>query len=186
MEDEQIIGLYWQRSEDAIAETAVKYGTYCKSISYGILRNAEDAEECVTDTYFMAWNAMPPQKPRSLAAFLGKITRNLSLSCYRKNTAKFRGGNQVKLAFEELENSIPSPNSIEALSDETELIHVLEAYLRSLAKEKRQVFLLRYWYFRSLKEISVQLQLSEPKVRSMLHRMRKDLKVHLEREGICL
>ena len=186
MEDEKIIQLYWQRSEDAIAEAAVKYGIYCKSISYGILRNVEDAEECVTDTYLQAWNAIPPQKPRSLAAFLGKITRNLSLSRYRKNMAKFRGGNQIRLAFEELEYSIPSPNSIETITEEKELVHALEIFLRALTKEKRQVFLLRYWYFRSLKEISVQLQLSESKVRSMLHRMRKELKVHLEGEGIRL
>jgi len=186
MEDDQIIRLYWRRSEEAIAETAVKYGIYCKSIAYGILRNSEDTEECVTDTYLRAWNVIPPQKPKSLSAFLGKITRNLALSRYRKNTAKFRGGNQVKLAFEELNQAIPSPVSIDSITEEKELIHTLEAFLWSLSKEKRQVFLLRYWYFRSLKEISVQLQLSESKVRSMLYRMRKDLKTHLEREGIYL
>ena len=186
MEDEQIIQLYWRRSEDAIAETAVKYGTYCHSISYGILRNAEDAEECVTDTYLRVWNAVPPQKPRSLAAFLGRITRNLSLSRYRKNMAKFRGGSQVRLAFEELEHSVPSRYTIEAATSENELIYALENFLYALTKEKRQVFLLRYWYFRSPIEISVQLQLSESKVRSMLYRMRKDLKAHLDGEGIYL
>ena len=186
MEDEQIIQLYWQRSEDAIAETAVKYGTYCHSISYGILRNAEDAEECVTDTYLRAWNAIPPQRPRYLAAFLAKIVRNLALSRYRKITAKFRGGGQVRIAFEELEQAIPSSHSVEDTMEEAELIHALEAFIFGLSKEKRQVFLLRYWYFRSMEEICVQLGISESKASSMLFRMRKELKRHLEKEGICI
>lgn len=186
MEDAQIIQLYWQRSEDAIAETSVKYGTYCKNISYGILRNVEDAEECVADTYLRAWNAMPPQKPRHLAAFLGKITRNLSLDRYRRNNAKFRGGEQVRPAFEELEQSVPSVSTVESVFDEMELVRALEDFLLRQPKEKRQVFLLRYWYFRSMAEISDQLRLSESKVRSMLFRMRKDLKAYLEGEGICL
>lgn len=186
MEDEQILELYWQRSEDAIAETAVKYGTYCHSISYGILRNAEDAEECVTDTYLRTWNAIPPQRPKHLAAFLAKIVRNLSLSRYRKSMAKFRGGGELRLAFEELEHAIPSPHTVESVTAETELIRVLEQYLYKLSKEKRQVFLLRYWYLRSITEISVQMHISESKVRSMLFRVRKELKAYLEEEGICL
>lgn len=186
MEDEKIIQLFWQRSEDAIAETAVKYGPYCRSISYGILRNPEDTEECVTDTYLKAWYAIPPEKPRYLAAFLGKIVRNLSINRYRQNKAKFRGGDQVRLAFEELEQSIPSPHTVETVSAETELIEALETFLQGVTREKRRVFLLRYWYFRSLAEISDQMQISEAKVRSMLFRMRKELKVHLEKEGIHL
>ena len=186
MEDDKIIQLFWQRSEDAIAETAVKYGTYCKSISYGILRNTEDAEECVTDTYLKVWYAIPPEKPRYFGAFLGKIVRNLSINRYRRNRAKFRGGDQVRLAFEELEQSIPSPHTVEKLAEEAELIAALERFLQGLSREKRKVFLLRYWYFRSLAEISEQLQMSEPKIRSMLFRMRKELKAHLEGEGIRL
>ena len=186
MEDEQIIQLYFRRSEDAIAETAVKYGYYCRNISYGILRNMEDAEECETDTYLRVWNSIPPERPRYFSAYLGKIVRNLSLSRYRRTTAKFRGGSQLRLAYEELEQCIPSRCSVEDAVEETILVHALEAFLHHLPQEKRRVFLLRYWYFRSIAEICDQLQLSEPKVRSMLFRMRKDLKTYLEKEGITL
>lgn len=186
MEDEKIIQLYWQRSEDAIAETAVKYGSYCSNISYGILRNPQDAEECVTDTYLRAWNTMPPEKPRYLAAFLGKIVRNLSLDRYRKNTALFRGGGQIRLVYEELAQTIPSRHTVETITEEAELTQILDRFLWSLPKEKRKVFLLRYWYFRSQAEISQQLGISEAKVRSMLHRLRKELKANLEQEGIHL
>lgn len=186
MEDEHIIQLYWQRSEDAIAETALKYGAYCNQIAYSILRNPEDAEECVTDTYLHTWNTIPPQRPRYFAAFLGKIVRNISISRYRKNTALFRGGGQTRLVFEELEESVPSKNSIEQESESSEIIRVLEGFIRDLTTEKKQVFLLRYWYFRSMDEIAVQLNFSVSKVRSMLFRMRKELKQHLEREGILL
>lgn len=186
MEDEQIIQLYFRRSEDAIAETAVKYGYYCRNISYGILRNMEDAEECETDTYLRVWNSIPPEHPRYFSAYLGKIVRNLSLSRYRRTTAKFRGGSQVRLAYEELEHCIPSIYNVEETVEETVLVYALENFLRHMPQEKRRVFLLRYWYFRTIPEICDQLQMSEAKVRSMLFRMRKDLKKHLEKEGIFL
>lgn len=186
MEDLQIVELYWQRSEAAIAESAAKYGGYCQNIAYGILRNVPDAEECVSDTWLRAWNAIPPERPRKLAAFLGKITRNLSLDRLRKNTAKFRGGDQVQLALEELETTIPAGESPERLAEEAELVQCLEVFLHSLSREKRHVFLLRYWYFRPVQEIAWQLHMSESKVTSMLFRIRKELKQHLEKEGIGL
>lgn len=184
MEDERIVALYWQRSEDAIAETAAKYGTYCHSIAFGILRNEQDAEECVVDTWLRAWNAIPPQRPNRLSAFLAKITRNLSLDRYRRRTAQFRGFGQLPLALEELEWSIPSPGSVESMAEAAELTASLERFLYSQSKEKRQVFLLRYWYFRTIEEIADQQQMSQNKVTSMLFRMRKELKKHLEKEGI--
>jgi len=186
MEDSQIVQLYWQRSEEAIAETSIKYGTYCRNISYGILRNHEDAEECVVDTYLRAWDAIPPQKPVRLAAFLGKITRNLSLDRYRRKTAQFRGFGQVPLALQELEWSVPAPENAETMAEAAELTASLERFLYGLPIEKRQVFLLRYWYFRTIQEISEQLEMSERKITSMLFRTRKELKQHLEKEGIGL
>lgn len=186
MEDSRIVELYWERSEEAIAESAEKYGGYCQGIAYGILRNLHDAEECVSDTWLRAWNAIPPQRPRKLAAFLGKITRNLSLDRYRKNTAKSRGGNQVQAALEELEKFLPAGESPEQELEEAELVQSLEAFLHGLSQEKRQVFLLRYWYFRPVQEIAWQLQMSESKVSSILFRARKELRQHLEKEGITL
>lgn len=186
MEDAKIVQLYWERSEDAIAETSAKYGAYCHSISYGILRNEQDAEECVTDTYLRAWNAMPPQRPAHLPAFLGKITRNLSLDRYRRRTAKMRGFGQVTVALEELEGSVPAPDAVAHMAETAELTVVLERFLKALPQEKRRVFVLRYWYFRSGPEIAKSLRITEAKVTAILHRTRKELKQYLEMEGISL
>ena len=92
MEDQEIIRLYWDRDEAAIGATDEKYGAYCTAIALNILHRREDAEECVSDTYLRAWNAMPPQRPGRLSVFLGKITRNLSFSRYRVLYARKRGG----------------------------------------------------------------------------------------------
>lgn len=186
VEDERIVELYWQRSEDAIAETAARYGAYCRSIALGIVKDSRDAEECVSDTWLKTWNALPPQRPSRLQPFLGKITRNLSLDLWRKKNALFRGMGQVPLALEELEHAAPSAPSPEETVQEQILIASLEKFLWSLEGEKRQVFLLRYWYFRSEREIASQLCLTKSKVTSMLHRLRNALRLHLEKEGIYL
>lgn len=186
MEDGQIVQLYWDRSEDAIAETSEKYGAYCHSISYGILRNNQDAEECVTDTYWKAWNAMPPQRPVRLPAFLGKITRNLSLDRYRRRNAKIRRFGQVTVALDELEWSVPDSTDMDQVAEQAALTASLERFLQKLPQEKRQAFVLRYWYFRSVQEIAGSLHMTESKVTSLLHRTRKELKAHLEKEGISL
>lgn len=186
MEDDKIIQLYWDRQENAIKETAAKYGLYCYSISYGILRSREDADECVSDTWLRAWNAIPPQRPAALQAFLARITRNLSLDCFRRRNALFRGRGQVTVALEELEHAAPSAPSAEQQASEQELIASLERFLWGLPPEKRQVFLLRYWYFCSDREIAQQLQMTRGKVTSMLFRLRSALKIHLEKEGVWL
>lgn len=186
MEDQKIIQLYWERSEQALSETAEKYGEYCFSISYGVLRNREDADECVSDTWLRAWNAMPPQRPAALQPFLAKITRNLSLDRYRRKKALFRGGGQVPLVLEELERAAPSAPSAEEAVGESELAAALERFLWNLEEEKRQVFLLRYWFFYSDGEIARQLGVTRGKVSSMLHRLRTALRQHLEKEGIGL
>ena len=186
MEDAKIIALYWERQERAIEETAAKYGVYCYSISYGILRNKEDADECVSDTWLKAWNAMPPQRPSALQAFLAKITRHLSLARSRRRSALFRGRGQVTVALEELEYAAPSAPSAEEAASELELIAGLERFLWDLPLEKRQVFLLRYWYFYSDREIAQQMHMSKGKVTSMLFRLRCGLKEFLQKEGIWL
>lgn len=186
MEDSGIVQLYWDRAEEAIAETAEKYGKYCFSISYGILRDREDADECVSETWYRAWNTMPPQRPVALQPFLAKITRNLSLDRYRRKHALFRGGGQVPRVLEELEHAAPSARSPEETVEELVLVSSLEQFIRTLSGEKRQVFLLRYWYFYSEREIAQMMYLSKSKVSSMLFRLRKSLREHLEKEGIGL
>lgn len=186
MEDDKIVELFWSRAETAITETSKKYSKYCFRVSYNILHNSEDAEECVNDTYMNAWNAMPPHRPNRLSTFLGKITRNLSLQRYLKYKAKKRGDGQVDIVLEELEACIPSKENVEQISEEIDLINALDSFLRALAKEVRVIFVARYWQLYSIREISERYKVSESKVKSVLLRTRNKLKKHLEREGIAL
>lgn len=186
MEDKQIVDLYWARSEKAISETADKYGRYCYTIAYNILHSNEDSEECVNDTYLHAWNAMPDQRPNKLSAFLGRITRNLSLKRWEKYTAKKRGAGQVPLALNELQECIPATNQTDSVADDIVLTDVLNRFLASLTAEKRNIFMRRYWYLSSVAEIASDLAISESKVKMSLLRSRNELKQLLEKEGITL
>jgi RNA polymerase sigma-70 factor (ECF subfamily) len=185
MDDGKIVELFWARAETAVAETAQKYAKYCFRISYTILQNSEDAEECVNDTYLHAWNAIPPHRPQKLATFLGKITRNLSLQKYHKNHAQKRGAGQVELALSELEECIPADSGVEQIVEDRLLAESLDAFLRSLRREARMVFVARYWHLYSIQEISKHYDMSESKVKSMLHRTRKKLRSYLESEGLA-
>lgn len=186
MDDNQIVELYWQRDETAIEETAQKFGSYCHSIAYNILGNHEDAEECTNNTYLNAWNAIPPTRPGRLSTFLGKITRNLSFDVFKQYHAKKRGGGQVELALNELEECIPSPDPTTQAIDELELTESLNRFLRGLPASKRKIFLLRYWYVLPVREIALQCGSSESNISSTLFRVRKELKLHLEKEEILL
>lgn len=186
MEDNQIIQLYFDRSEEAISQTAVKYGKYCHTIAYNILHNFEDSEECVNDTYWKAWSIIPPRKPKRLAAFLGKITRNLSLDVYRHYTAEKRGGGEMSLALEELGDCVSSLESLDDHADEMVLVDTLNRFLASLSAEHRKIFMRRYWYISSVKEIADDYGITESKVKMSLLRSRNQLKAVLEKEGIAL
>ena len=186
MEDSRIIDLFWERSETAIIETTKKYSRYCYSISLNILHNIEDAEECVNDTYLNAWNAIPPKRPNCLATFLGKITRNLSIDKFKKYTAEKRGFGQTEIALSELDEAVPSASSVEQAIDEKELTQTLNRFLESLPKQKRILFVQRYWYLMPIKAIAEQQGKSESQVKSMLFRIRNELKLHLEKDGVLL
>ncbi len=186
MEDGKIIDLYWQRSEAAIAETDTKYGAYCHSISHNILHNKEDAEECVNDTYLKAWHSMPTQRPNCLMAFLGKIVRNLSLDRYRKNHAKKRGDGETELALTELEECLSASGSVEEAVDGKLLTDCIDRFLAGLPRQKRSVFVCRYWYLYPVSEIAKRYGLSESSVTNTLFRLRKQLRRHLETEGITV
>jgi RNA polymerase sigma factor (sigma-70 family) len=186
MEDSKIIDLYWARNENAISETAKKYSRYCHLISFNILHNTEDAEECVNDTYLNAWNAIPPKRPNCLATFLGKITRNLSLDKFKKHSAQKRGHGQMDLALSELDEVLPSATGVEQAIDEKELVKLLDEFLGGLPQQKRIMFVQRYWYLMPIKAIAEQLSMSESKVKSALFRIRNELKAHFEKEGVVL
>jgi RNA polymerase sigma-70 factor (ECF subfamily) len=186
MEDSRIVDLYWERSETAIYETQLKYGHYCFSIANNILPFREDAEESVNDTYMAAWNAMPPNRPSILSTFLGKLTRRISIDRWRNLSADKRGGGTVPIALEELAECIPGTDSAEAAAEETLLIEVLNRFLADLPTEKRKLFLRRYWYLCSVKEIAEDFGLGESNVKMTLLRLREQLKSVLEKEGITL
>ena len=186
MHDDEIIALYMERSEQAIAATEEKYGRYCHTISYNILHNHEDAEECVNDTYLGSWNSIPPHRPNRLSVYLGKITRNIALNHVKRYSAKKRGLGQTDLILSELEDCICSKNGVEQTLDETILIKAIEDFLYSHALEKRNIFIRRYWFMTPIKEIAGAYHMSESKVASLLYRMRNELKVHLEKEDIIL
>lgn len=182
MEDNAIIDLYFKRSEQAIAETDLKYGGYCYSIAYNILSNRENSEESVSDTYLAAWNTIPPSCPNFLKAFLGKLIRNISIDRWRKSNAKKRGGGEIILALEELENCV-DVHSTESEFEQKELTRVLNQFLLSLPETDRNIFLCRYWYLDSIQTISEHSGFTQSKVTSMLYRMRGKLRKSLSEEG---
>lgn len=183
MEDAGIVRLYWERSERALAETAAKYGNYCYSIAYHILDSKEDAEESVNDTYHDAWNSMPPHRPSILSTFLGKITRRISIDKWRNRNAKKRGGGEMPLVLDELQECITDDKSVEKAYERQHLSEVVNRFVKSLPETEQKVFLCRYWYMDPVAEIGRQFGFSESKVKSMLHRTREKLRLVLSKEG---
>ena len=186
MEDFEIVELYWDRDENAITQSDLKYGRYCKSIAYNILFSHEDSEECVNETYLSAWTSMPEQRPDRLSAFLGRITRNLSLNRWERNTAQKRGAGQVALTLDELQECIPAADSTDRIADDSALADLINGFLASMSAEKRKIFMKRYWYFCSVRQIAAELSISESKVKMSLLRSRNELKQLLEKEGVAL
>lgn len=186
MKDNEIIELYWNRDEAAITATADTYGNYCYSIAYNILCNNEDAEECVNDTWLNAWKSIPPQRPNRLSTYLGKITRNLSLNRYKLLTAQKRGKGQVEIALSELEGCVPAQTDMDQIADEMVLVSAIEAFLFAQPRTECNIFVGRYWYLYSIRDLAVAYHMSKSKVASLLYRMRMKLKLHLEKEGISL
>lgn len=186
MEDAQIVALYFDRKEEAIRETANKYGKYCFSIAYNILTSRADAEETVNDTYLGAWRAIPPHRPKYLNTFLGKITRRLALMKWKARTAQKRGGGEVVLALEELGECIPDANTPDRVMEQKELASHINAFLKTLPDMEQQVFVSRYWYLNPVKTVAAQFDFSESKVKSMLSRTRKKLSVYLQKEGVTV
>ena len=183
VQDHEIVDLFWKREESAILHSSVKYGKSLESTSFAIVRSREDAQECVQDTYLAAWNAMPDDRPNYLGAYLMKIVRNLSINLCRRQSAKKRDSG-LTLIYDELSECIPdsSGGAFEQMESGA-LASVINAFLEDLDKEKRIVFVRRYFYSDSIKEISEKLYLSESKVKSMLMRMREKLAEAIRREG---
>jgi RNA polymerase sigma-70 factor (ECF subfamily) len=184
MEDYQIVDLYWARSESAIAETEQKYGRMLTGISVALVPTAQDAEECVSDTYLAAWNRMPDERPIYLGAFLSKIVRRISIDRFRSARAEKRGGAQGLI--EELTDCIPSDCNLQADYDNRRLAEALNRFLRELDEEKRYVFVRRYYYSDSISEVAKRVGVGEGKVKTVLFRVRGELRKFLEKEGFAI
>lgn len=186
MNDEMIVNLFLQRNENAISQTQSLYGKKLNRLSYNIVRNISDAEECENDTYLSAWNNIPPKSPKTyFFPFLAKITRNLSINLYNKNHTQKRYANVVELT-KEMEECIPSPSDEICKITDNELAKTISSFLNSLIKLERDVFVTRYWYSMSIKEVSSAFGISESKTKSMLMRTRNKLKQYFESEGLEL
>lgn len=179
MDDKEILGLYFTRSDQAIVETKTKYGQLCMSIAMNVLRNYQDSEECVNDTYLRAWNSIPPNKPNALSAYFARITRNLALDRYGYKRAEKRNM-ELETAFVELEDCL----SPDARFEEEELTMLLNTFLQELNADTRIIFVLHYWYGASVDEISKKIGAGSGKIKSSLFRTRKKLKTFLVEEGI--
>lgn len=184
MEDTLIVELFWQRQEDAIAQTQRKYGNLCSRIAYNILQNQEDSAECVNSAYWKAWNSIPPHRPEKLGAYIAKITRNLALNALEKASAKKRGQNPVTLALEELEECIPAPDGRQP--EDEELAKAFNSFLAGLNAQKRKIFISRYWELLSIRDIAKANKLTEGNIKTTLYRLREQLRSFLEQEGISV
>lgn len=185
VEDHSIIELYFQRSERAIDETAAKYGSYCGTVARNILTVQEDAEECVNDTWLAAWNDIPPSRPTCLRAYLGRLTRNLAISRWRFSHAARRYSGMETL-LSELEDCLPSQNDVERELEREALSAVLRAWVGGLGEDDRALFVRRYWYGVSVKQLSAEAGRTQNATAQRLWKLRRSLKTRLEQEGLFL
>lgn len=184
MEDERIVSLYWDRDERAIRETEKKYDRYLTKIAYNILNNMDDSRESVNDTYLAAWDSMPPHRPSVLSGYLAKLTRRISIDCFRYRTRGKRLASEYAISLSELEDCVSGGNTTEELVNVKLLADAIGIYLRLQSEEARNAFIGRYYFLDPLKEVAAYCGMSESKCKSLLHRTRLGLKAYLEKEGL--
>ena len=185
MDDQSIVDLYINRDESAILETDRKYGAYCFSIAYNILKVVQDSEECVNDMYNKVWNSIPPQTPKRLDAWLSKIVRNLAINVWYKSHRKKRY-NGYETILDEMVECIPDTKLVEHEIEEMELTKFLDKWLESLPEFDRVLFMRRYWIGESLKKLESEYKISHGRLAKQMYHLRGDLKSALEKEGYCL
>ncbi len=185
MEDNRIIELFYARSEQAIVELSRKYGTLCGRVAFNILNDRLDAEECVNDAYLGVWNTVPPQRPDPLPSYVCRIVRNLALKKYHANTARKRNS-VYDAALDEIADCIPSSVSVEGEAEAKETARAIDAFLATLDRQSRLLFVRRYWFVDSVGELAEEFHLSRHAVSVRLSRIRKALEKHLIKEGVTL
>ena len=186
MNDNEIIEQLYGREPQAVEEMIRQYGGYCGYIARNFLSSREDQEECLNDTWLHAWNSIPPNRPEHLGAFLGRITRNLALNRLRQGAAQKRGGGTIPVVLEELADCISDKTDVQTVLEQKQLAETINCFLGQLNREKRVAFVRRYYYGDSVASISQRLECSQSRIKSMLHRTRKQLREFLEQEGVVL
>ncbi len=185
MKDAEIVALFFDRNEDAVAETKKQYEQYCMYIANGVLQNKQDAEECFNDALLSVWNSIPPYKPDNLKTYIGKIVHETAIDRWRNNNRQKRIKTEFVLSLSEIEEVIPD-NSFDEQLDERELSAEISRYLRSVDEVKRNVFIRRYWYYDSIGDICKRYGFGKSKVLAMLKRLRDGLYLHLKKEGYII
>lgn len=184
MEDSKLLDLFFERSEDAIGETAKKYRSYVRRICYNVTGSTEDTDELENDTYLALWSRIPPDRPNSFSAYIGRIARNLSVSRYRSSSAKKRTSGAESIESELAECF--ADHDADPVFDRVHLTEVTESFLRGLSKDDRVLFVRRYWYGYAVKDLSREVHQSPSRVAKRLYRLRTELKAHLEKKGVSL
>ncbi len=183
MDDSMIVGLYWKRDENAITESDRKYGRYCTSIAMNIVNDQGSAEECVNDTWLRTWNSIPPVRPSFLKTFLGRITRNLSFDLVRRENRLKRGGGNISEVLDELSEIVSGADDTERVIEEREIIREIDTFLMSLSRDRRDMFILRYWYCFGISDIAARFMKSENSILVSLSRIRMKLRSYLYERG---
>ena len=184
MSDEKIVDLYWQRDEQAIKETDIKYKRFLLSLANNIVHDMCDSEECLNDTYIGAWNSIPPARPVLLQSFLATIIRRTAINCFNANKRQKRIVSEYTVSLSELEDFIADEGDMNAEMETKELAKLISDFLKNLPATERKIFILRYYYFYSLADISERFGFSQSKTASMLHRTRKKILAYLGKEGV--
>lgn len=184
LSDGEIITLFFERNEKALSAVSRKYGNYCGAVVRSIIKNPQDVEECLNDTWLKTWESIPPAKPKNLGGFLAKIAKNLSLNRYEHSHAGKRGGGEIPLVLDELSECVADKNDVEKAFEQKVLTDAVNDFLRTLPRDKRDVFVLRYWYCLSVAEIADKTGLSRGSVSVSLTRTRHKLAGHLKKSGL--
>lgn len=182
MKDEAIVGLYWERDENALSESRNAYGNYCMHIAHNLLHDTMDSEECLNDVLLAAWNSIPPHRPSNLKTYLGKLARETAVDRLRRKCAMKRTSHAENLPLDELEEVIGGCD-VEAFIEGEELSHLLNVFLRSLREDDRNIFIRRYWFYDSVRSISERYGFGQSKVLVTLKRTRDKLSGFLKKEG---
>lgn len=186
MRDEQIVELYWQRDEQAIKETDIKYKKFLLSIAYNIVHDTHDGEECLNDTYIGAWNSIPPARPTFLQAFLATIMRRTAIDCYKARKRQMRVASELTVSLSEVEDLIAADDDVYSETDTKELGRAISDFVRSLSSRRMYIFMSRYYFARPIKEIARLLKCSESTVNKEIAAIKCDLKEKLKKEGYAI